>query len=204
MLSRAQAKDLGFVFDYPILNSSPFAKPLMETPGEFLQNQSCRCTQNHIAKNCQPPFYLDFGLVIHLRLGVRNTAEIDDHIGVDDTLGNGIRPFRTYHHLLRWPAFQNRRAKIELPGHRSDRSRDNPVESLVVDLLDLIDARQTGGKFIDVDQEIPSLLHRHIEIDLTVKNHRALSPDQKSRAILCDKKTPDKSRLRYMNLHGGA
>jgi hypothetical protein len=38
----------------------------------------------------------------------------------------------------------------------ADAGLNNPVESFVVDLPDLVDTRQAGGKFIDVDQEIPA------------------------------------------------
>jgi len=38
-------------------------------------------------------------------------------------------------------------------------------------LVHLIDTRQAGGKFIDVDQEIPGLLDRSFQIDFAIENH---------------------------------
>ena len=34
-----------------------------------------------------------------------------------------------------------------------------------------IDAGQAGGKFVDIDQKVPGLFRRNVEIDFSVQNH---------------------------------
>src|ERR1051325_555063 len=103
------------------------------------------------------------------------------------------------HPLLRRPAFENRRTKIELARDRPHRGRNDSLKSLVVDLVHLIDAGQAGRKLIDVDQELPHLLDRNIQIDFAIENHREFFP-LNSRAILCEKNLRDKYRGYWLNV----